>query len=108
MSNYPSLDPITGLQDDQALLLESFTAPSSQPGEANALPTPPNHAISELDPETGLASQGAVLEQLSLGMASGLSETAPEITAMSPEGQNFTGYLFFNWPPPPPGGGGWW
>jgi hypothetical protein len=109
MSNYASLDPITGLPNGQAVLPESFAGPSPLSGGASAQPAPTATAANGPGYGTGIASLAPVIENLFLGAASGPLETAPGIAAVPTEKQILiSNHACFNWPPPPPGGGGWW
>jgi hypothetical protein len=108
MSNYASLDPITGLPNGQAVLPESFGGPSPRSGGASAQPAPAATAANGLGYGTGIPNLAPVVENLFLGAASGTLETPPGIAAMPLDKQNGSSVVTFNWPPPPPGGGGWW
>lgn len=115
MSNYASIDPLTGLPNGQAVLPEAIRDPSSRPGGASAQPAPAATAANGPGYGTGIPSLAPVLENFSLGVASGSSETGgfemlavDAVDLLTPKPNGGGAYDALGWPPPPPGGGGGW
>lgn len=117
MSNYTaSIDSITGLQDDQAILFESSSNSNAQSDGIGLPPGPAAYvtadAIAALGYGLDSCSPSPVIESPNLGITGYSSESVPQLLVNQCSVGGSTnipnGASGLGWPPPPGGGGGGW